>query len=200
MCGQRNLPHREKLKKNHSNNEKKMKRIGKVLRSLFSRSSAVHNGQDEMCGKVSPPQDKDRALALQVIKTVEQKRLFLRPGLTVANVAAEMKMEADNVERLFNRFMGGDFDRYLDELRIAYAAVLLMGQESDLYSMEKIGSRCGFPDNDTFVGACRKLTGMTPDVVREFTRGRESLRGLFLNPPIYLKSDMLEEESLNTNT
>lgn len=199
MCGQRNLPHREKLKKNHSNNEKKMKRIGKVLRSLFSRSSAVRDGQDEMRGKVSPPQDKDRALALQVIKTVEQKRLFLRPGLTVANVAAEMKMEADNVERLFNRFMGGDFDRYLDELRIAYAAVLLMGQESDLYSLDKIGTRCGFPDNDTFVGACRKLTGMTPDVVREFTRGRESLRGLFLNPPIYLKSDTLEEESLNTN-
>lgn len=199
MCGQRNLPHREKMKKNHFNNEKMMKRIGKVLRSLFSRSSAVRDEQDEMRGKVSPPQDKDRALALQVIKTVEQKRLFLRPGLTVANVAAEMKMEADNVERLFNRFMGGDFDRYLDELRIAYAAVLLMGQESDLYSMEKIGSRCGFPDNDTFVGACRKLTGMTPDVVREFTRGRESLRGLFLNPPIYLKSDTLEEESLNTN-
>lgn len=199
MCGQCNLPHREKLKKNHSNNEKKMKRIGKVLRSLFSRSSAVRDGQDEMRGKVSPPQDKDRALALQVIKTVEQKRLFLRPGLTVADVAAEMKMEADNVERLFNRFMGGDFNRYLDELRIAYAAVLLMGHESDLYSMEKIGSRCGFPDNDTFVGACRKLTGMTPDVVREFTRGRESLRGLFLNPPIYLKSDTLEEESLNTN-
>lgn len=199
MCGQRNLPHREKMKKNHFNNEKMMKRIGKVLRSLFSRSSAERDRQDEMRGKVSPPQDKDRALALQVIKTVEQKRLFLRPGLTVANVAAEMKMEADNVERLFNRFMGGDFDRYLDELRIAYAAVLLMGQESDLYSMEKIGSRCGFPDNDTFVGACRKLTGMTPDVVREFTRGRESLKGLFLNPPIYLKSDMLEEESLNTN-
>lgn len=187
------------MKKNHFNNEKMMKRIGKVLRSLFSRSSAERDRQDEMRGKVSPPQDKDRALALQVIKTVEQKRLFLRPGLTVANVAAEMKMEADNVERLFNRFMGGDFDRYLDELRIAYAAVLLMGQESDLYSLDKIGTRCGFPDNDTFVGACRKLTGMTPDVVREFTRGRESLKGLFLNQPIYLKSDMLEEESLNTN-
>ena len=177
----------------------KMKRIGKVLRSLFSRSSAVRNEKDEMCGKVSPPQDEDRALALQVIKTVEQKRLFLRPGLTVANVAAEMKMEADNVERLFNRFMGGDFNRYLDELRIAYAAVLLMGHESHLYSMEKIGSRCGFRDNDAFVGACRKLTGMTPDVVQEFTRGRESLKGLFLDPPIYLKSDTLEEESLNTN-
>lgn len=199
MCGQRNLPHSEKNEVESVINEMKMKRIGKVLRSLFSRSSAVRDGQDEMRGKVSPPQDKDRALALQVIKTVEQKRLFLRPGLTVANVAAEMKMEADNVERLFNRFMGGDFDRYLDELRIAYAAVLLMGQESDLYSLDKIGTRCGFPDNDTFVGACRKLTGMTPDVVREFTRGRESLKGLFLNQPIYLKSDMLEEESLNTN-
>lgn len=175
-----------------------MKRIGKVLRSLFSPSFAVRNGQDEMRGKVWLPQDEDRALALRMIKTVDQKRLFLRSGLTVADVAAEMKMEADYVERLFNRFMGGDFDRYLDELRIAYAAVLFMGHESHLYSVEKIGSRCGFPDNDTFVGACRKLTGMTPEVMREFARGRESLKGLFLKPPIYLKSDTLEEESLNT--
>lgn len=176
-----------------------MKRIGKVLRSLFLRSSAVCDGQDESREKVAAPADKERSLALRVIKTVEQKRLFLRPGLSIAEVAAQMNMEADNVERIFTRFIGGDFNRYLDELRITYAAVLFMGRESNLYSIEKIGIRCGFPDNDTFVGACRKLTGMTPDVVREFTRGRKSLKGLFLDPPIYLKSDTLEEESLNTN-
>lgn len=175
-----------------------MKRIGKVLRSLFSRSSAECDRRDEIRGKGSPPEEKDRPLAWQMIKTVEQQRLFLRPGLTVADVAAEMNMEADAVERIFTRFIGGDFNRYLDELRIAYAAVLFMGHESNLYSMEKIGSRCGFPDNDAFVGACRKLTGMTPEVMREFTRGRETLRGLFLIPPIYLKFDMQEEESSNT--
>lgn len=176
-----------------------MKRFGKFLRSLCSRSSAVRHGQDEIREKIAAPEDKDRPLALQVIKTVEQKRLFLRPGLTVADVAAEMNVEADAVERVFTRFIGGDFNRYRDELRIAYAAVLLMGHESHLYSMEKIGSQCGFPDNDAFIRVCRKLTGMTPEVMREFTRGRESLKGLFLNPPIYLKSDILEEESLNTN-
>lgn len=199
MCGQCKLPHSEKNEVESVINEMKMKRIGEVLRSLFSRSSAVRNGQDEIREKVSPPQDEDRALALQVIKTVELKRLFLRPGLTLADVAAGMNMEADKVERVFTRFMDGDFDRYLDELRIAYAAVLFMGQESDLYSLDKISTRCGFRDNDAFVGACRKLTGMTPEVVREFTRGRKSLKGLFLDPPIYLKSDTLEEESLNTN-
>lgn len=176
-----------------------MKRIGKFLRSLFSRSSDERDGQDESRETVSPAEDKERHLALRVIKTVEQKRLFLRPGLSIAEVAAQMNMEADNVERIFTRFIGGDFNRYLDELRITYAAVLFMGRESNLYSIEKIGIRCGFPDNDTFVGACLKLTGMTPDVMREFTRGRKSLKGLFLDPPIYLKSDTLEEESLNTN-
>lgn len=176
-----------------------MKRIGKFLRSLFSRSSAVRYGQDEIREKVFAPEDKDRSLALHVIKTVELKRLFLRPGLSLADVASEMNAEADAVERIFTRFIGGDFNRYLDELRIAYAAVLFMGRESNLYSLEKIGIRCGFPDNDTFVGACRKLTGMTPEVMREFTRSRETLKGLFLNPPIYLNSDTLEEESLNIN-
>lgn len=146
--------------------------------------------------KVSAPQDKDRPLAWQMIKTIEQKRMFLRAGLTVADVAAEMNMETDTVERIFTRFVGRDFDRYLDELRIAYAAVMFMGHESHLYSIEKVGSQCGFTDNAAFADACRKLTGMTTEVMREFTRGRKTLKGLFLNPPIYLNSDTLEEEIL----
>lgn len=173
-----------------------MKRIGKVLRSLFSRSSAECDRRDEMREKVSAPQDKDRPLAWQMIKTIEQKRMFLRPGLTVADVAAEMNMETDTVERIFTQFVGRDFDRYLDELRIAYAAVMFMGHESHLYSIEKVGSQCGFTDNAAFADACRKLTGMTTEVMREFTRGRKTLKGLFLNPPIYLNSDTLEEEIL----
>lgn len=176
-----------------------MKRIGNLLRSLFSRSPAMRDGQDEIREQASAAEDQDHPLALQVVKTVEQKRLFLLPGLTIADVASEMNMEADAVGRIFKRFIGEDFKRYLDELRIAYAAVLFMGHESLLYSIEKIGSRCGFPDQDTFVDACRKLTGMTPEIMREFTRGRETLKGLFLDPPIYLKFDTLEEESLNTN-
>lgn len=176
-----------------------MEGIGNFLRSLFSRASATREGQNEIREKGSPVEDKDRPLAWEMVKTVEQKRLFLRPGLSIGDVASEMNMEADAVERIFTRFMGGDFNRYLDELRIAYAAVLFMGQESNLYSMEKIGSRCGFEDNEAFVVACRKLTGMTPEVMREFTRGRETLRGLFLKRPIYQKSDTLDKESLNTN-
>lgn len=173
-----------------------MKRIGNFLRSLFSRSSAVRNGQDEIREKVSAPEDKDRPLAWQMIKTIEQKRLFLRPDLSLADLASEMNMEPDAAGRIFTRFAGGDFDRYLDEQRIAYAAVLFMGHESHLYSIEKVGCQCGFSDNDAFAGACRKLTGMTPEVMREFTRGRKTLKGLFLKPPIYLKSDTLEEEIL----
>lgn len=177
-----------------------MKRIGKLLRSLFSLPSAVLGGQDEVSGKVAPSQeDKDRPLALRIIKAVEQNRLFLRSGLTMADVASEIDTEADAVGRVFTRFLGDDFTRYLDELRIAYAAVLFMGHESHLYSMDKVGSLCGFSDEIAFADACRKLTGMTPDLIREFTRGRKTLKGLFLNPPIYLKSDTLEEEPSNTN-
>lgn len=177
-----------------------MSRIGKVIRSLFSPSSAADDDRDDVCEKVSDTEDKERTQAFQVIKTIELKRLFLRPELTIADVASEMDMGADAVEHIFSRFVDGNFTRYLEELRIAYAALLFMGHESQLYSMEKIGVKCGFPDNAAFDDACRRLTGMTPEVMREFTRGRETLTGLFLNPPIYLtviSSDTLEEKLSN---
>lgn len=176
-----------------------MEGFGKILHSLFSR---VLDGRDKSGGAICASDYADRRLVLRLRRTVEDGRLFLRPGLSVADVAKELEAEADSVGRAFARFTGGDFNRYLDELRIAYAAVLFMGHESHLYSIEKTGIRCGFPDHAAFGNACRRLTGMSPEVMREFAHGRETLRGLFLTPPVYLttaSADTLEEESQNKN-
>lgn len=175
-----------------------MKRIGNFLRSIFCRASILCQERNEISEAVSTPDKEDLLRALRVRKAVEDGRLFLRPGLMLADVAAELNMEADALEGFFARFIGGDFARYLDELRIAYVAVLFMGHEAHLYSIEKIGAECGFPDFLIFSGACRKLTGMTPEMMRDFIRSRKTLKGLFLNPPIHMtamSSDALEEYS-----
>ena len=170
-----------------------MGRIRKILQSLFARSPVARHEIRET-GPV--PQDEDRLAALRLRKTVEDGRLFLRHDLSLADVAAEMKMDPVALGGVFTRFIGKDFTRYLDELRVAYAAVLFMGQESHLYSIEKIGTVCGFSDNAAFGDACFRLTSMTPELLREFTRSRNTLKGLFLKPPIYLtaiSSDTNEE-------
>lgn len=175
-----------------------MKRIGNFLRSIFCRASILCQERNEISEAVSTPDKEDLLRALRVRKAVEDGRLFLRPGLVLADVAAELNMEADALEGFFARFIGGDFARYLDELRIAYVAVLFMGHEAHLYSIEKIGAECGFPDYLIFSDACRKLTGMTPEMMRDFIRSRKTLKGLFLNPPIHMtamSSDALEEYS-----
>lgn len=181
-----------------------MKRIGKLLRLLFSRSSAARSVQNEVCsvqdevrGRNSVSDENDRLLALQVRKTVEDGRLFLRPDLSLADVAAEMKVEVDTLERIFAHFIGDNFNRYLDELRIAYAALLFMGRDSYLYSIDKMSVECGFPNHLNFSDACLILTGMTPELIRDFTRDRKSLKGLFLVPPVYMSAispDTLEDE------
>lgn len=169
----------------------------KFLHALLSRSSPLRSAQ-KTGDKTSPPEeDKDRILALKLRKTVEDGRMFLRPGLSLEDVAIRLDAEADAVGRAFVRFIGGDFNRYIDELRIAYAAVLFMGHESHLYSMDKIGTACGFPDNAAFGEACRKLTGRSPDTIRKLARAGKTLKGLFLTPPAYLTTslcDTLEDE------
>lgn len=173
-----------------------MGRIRKILQSLFARPPIVRQEGKEIRETVTAGEDKDLLAALRLRKTVEDGRLFLRPGLSLADVAAKMNMDADALGGVFTRFIGKDFALYLDELRVAYAAVLFMGQESHLYSIEKIGTVCGFPDNTAFGDACFRLTSMTPELMREFTRSRNTLKGLFLKPPIYLtaiSSDTNEE-------
>lgn len=174
-----------------------MKRIGKLLRSLFSRSTVVRSVQDEVRGRYSVSDENDRLLALRVRKSVEDGRLFLRPGLSLADVATEMEVEVVTLERIFAHFIGDNFDRYLNELRIAHAALLFMGHDSHLYSIDKMSGECGFPNHLNFSDACLILTGMTPELIRDFTRGRKSLKGLFLVPPTYMTAispDTLEEE------
>lgn len=179
-----------------------MKRIGSFLRSIFCRASVLRQERDDICKTFSTLDNEDRIWALRVRKAVEDGRLFLRPGLSLADVAAELDMEVDALEGFFVRFIGGNFSCYLDELRIAYVAVLFMGHEAHLYSIEKIGAECGFPNYLIFSDACRKLTGMTPEMMRDFIRSRKTLKGLFLNPPIYMtamSSDALEEYSKPQN-
>lgn len=174
-----------------------MKRIKSFLRSIFCRASILRQERNENSKAVSAPDNEDFLRALRVRKAVEDGRLFLRPGLMLADVAAELNMEVDVLEGFFARFIGGEFARYLDELRIAYVAVLFMGHEAHLYSIEKIGAECGFPDFFIFSDACRKLTGMTPEMMRDFIRSRKTLKGLFLNPPIHMtamSSDALEDD------
>lgn len=175
-----------------------MKRIKSFLQSIFCRAFILRQERNENSKVVSAPDNEDFLRALRVRKAVEDGRLFLRPGLMLADVAAELNMEVDVLEGFFARFIGGEFARYLDELRIAYVAVLFMGHEAHLYSIEKIGAECGFPDFLIFSDACRKLTGMTPEMMRDFIRSRKTLKGLFLNPPIHMtamSSDALEEYS-----
>lgn len=162
-----------------------MKRIVKFLQSLFSPSSVACSEQNESCESVSLPQDVEHHLAQQVRQEVEDNRMFLRPDLTLADVATKMNLEVGTLEQVFARHFGDDFRLYLDELRIGYAAVLFMGRESHLFSVEKIGIQCGFPDQFSFRDTCMKLTGMTPEMMLEFIRSRKTLKGLFLNQPIY---------------
>lgn len=185
-----------------------MKRIGRFLRSVFSHSfiarsekeeekkarsrrekdKKARSKREESCESVSLSEE-ERVLALQVRHEVEDGRMFLRPGLALADVAAKMNQEVGTIERVFARCLGDDFSLYVDELRIAYVAVLYMGSEAHLYSIEKIGVQCGFPDHFTFCETCLRLTGMTPEMMGEFIRSRKTLKGVFLNQPIYLSAE-----------
>lgn len=129
---------------------------------------------------------RDKELALRIRELIEGGKLYLNPDLSKETVAAELKEDSCSISRAFSLFAVPDFELYLNELRVMYAAILFMGRDSFLYSIEETGKQSGFSDLNTFNHACRELTGMSPESVREFAHSRHSLKGLFLNEPIYI--------------
>ncbi|MDL2228416.1 helix-turn-helix domain-containing protein [Odoribacter sp. OttesenSCG-928-L07] len=71
-------------------------------------------------------------------------------------------------------------EQNLDEHRITHAAILFLGSNSHLYSMEKIGEESGFESYDAFYNCSKQLTGMSPEEMRDYVRARNSLNGMFV--------------------
>ena len=106
--------------------------------------------------------------------------------MSVRKIAELMGEDADVVAEAITLYIGSSFDCYIDELRIMNAGIYFFDKKSNLYSMEAIAGKAGFADLQSFVAVCRRMTGMTPEAMRDFVHSRRSLNGLFLNQPIYM--------------
>lgn len=78
-------------------------------------------------------------------------------------VAHHLRVHPNHVSRLFARFGPGSMQRYLLELRLARARLLL---EDPRLNVAEVARRCGFASANYFARAFRRATGRTPTAAR----------------------------------
>ena len=139
-----------------------------------------------MSNTSNEPFSRYRKIAIRIRELVEERRLSSDSQMSVRKIAELMGEDADVVAEAITLYIGSSFDCYIDELRLMNVGIYFFDKKSNLYSMEAIAGKTGFADLQSFVAACHRMTGMTPEAMRDFVHNRRSLNGLFLNQPIYM--------------
>ncbi len=111
----------------------------------------------------------DREAFLRVEKRIVDDRLFLRPKLTRDEAADHAGISRTRFATLFSRYAHVTFASYINDLRLTYAAQLLMSRPN--YSVEAIAQECGIPVRQTFYRLFSKKYGITPAEYRNAMSG-----------------------------
>lgn len=98
-----------------------------------------------------------------VAETVNYLRENYQNHITLEELALQVFLSKDYLNRIFKESMGLPMNAFLQRLRIEEACRLLTTTE---LSAVGIASACGFSDSKTFYSTFRRQTGMTPGQYR----------------------------------
>lgn len=92
---------------------------------------------------------------------MNEQKLYLQEDLSLAVLAATMKVSKHNLSELFSKHIGKNYNQFVNELRVSHACALIENNEISL-STEKLMAECGFRNKNTFLNAFKNSTGFTP--------------------------------------
>lgn len=97
---------------------------------------------------------------------IEEKSLFLEPGLRLADLADATALTPREASHAINACFGNNFSAYINEHRARHAQGLI---DAGAKTFLQVAMASGFSSKTAFNEAFKKLTGLTPT---EYARGR----------------------------
>lgn len=112
------------------------------------------------------PQD---VLYSSILKTMEEKRLFLKPDLKITDLVSEVGSNRTYVSNCINRNSGSSFSEFVHGYRIRYAISLMEKGET---SLSEIAVLSGYLDGNAFYKAFSRIHGKSPSAWMKERAGR----------------------------
>jgi len=109
--------------------------------------------------------ESDEVFGRKLDQLMTEKKLYLKKGLKINDVADQMGSYTMYVLHYINKFKGESFSGYINRLRIDYAKTILL-DEDDSKSMAG-AEQFGFTSERNFHRYFKKITGMTPSQWKE---------------------------------
>jgi len=133
------------------------------------RKTALFDGpSDRRSVKTSPPNDPNERHDLETVeRLIEAEELYLKPGLTIAGLAAEAGLPEHRLRRLINMHLGyRNFADFLNHYRITAAKSRLSSIEERNIPVLTVAMDLGYGSLGPFNRAFKERTGLTPTEYR----------------------------------
>lgn len=105
---------------------------------------------------------------LQQLNAFENKQGFTKKGLSLQQLATQLKTNRAYLSQVINEFKGGNFSQYLNKLRIDYITKKLYHDQNYLkYSTDHLADEAGYSSRQQFSEAFNEINGIRPSAFQK---------------------------------
>lgn len=109
------------------------------------------------------PAAHETPLAQELLRLMEERKLYLNPKLTLSDLAQEMHINRTYLTTVLNRDIGKSFYDFVNEFRIAEACAIIDAlPPQERPKLADVASRSGFNSLSTFKRSFLKVKGVLP--------------------------------------
>ncbi|MCK9420523.1 MAG: helix-turn-helix transcriptional regulator [Nitrospirae bacterium] len=106
-------------------------------------------------------------IARKLLQLMDREKLYLRPELTLSELADKLSVSANDLSQVINREMKKSFFDFINEYRVQEAKKLLSSPKYNHLSVLGIALDAGFNSKSAFYNAFNKYIGTTPSVFKK---------------------------------
>ena len=113
-------------------------------------------------------------LLYKVQAILDNTKEILNPSFSIDRLARLTGSNYHYVSEIINKTYGKNFSALLGELRVRNACMLLADNEHyGNFTIEAVGTECGFKSRTNFVAVFKKVTGLTPSSYRKLAKEKK---------------------------
>lgn len=132
----------------------------------LARSIVVENAIKDSNDLKEKPAQTDNALFQKIDTLVNDQKLYLKADFSLYDLGQLLEMNVKFLSQAINEQEGLNFNKFINEKRIDFAANLLHNSEYNKYSIEGIAMESGFRSKSTFNAAFKAFKSCTPSEYR----------------------------------
>lgn len=118
-------------------------------------------------GAVMEQKKFNEELYKKIVHYMKEEKPYLRPDLTVKEMADELNSNTHYISDVINQNFGNNFTQFINEYRVKEACRMLLDPNNDHLSIEGIAVKAGFKSKSVFNNAFKSITGLTPSYYKK---------------------------------